>query len=85
MNTNDVRNMEKTQWVFWAAALPLTAIVIIVSLFAAGILAWPFSRRADLFRTDEQLEVNRSKRRTSPERPRRRYYQRDVDSDDDGW
>ena len=44
MNTTDVRNMEKTQWVFWATAIPVTAVVILGSLFAAGILTWPLGR-----------------------------------------
>jgi hypothetical protein len=42
MNTNDVRNMGQSQWLFWAVALPLTTIVIVVSLFAAKIIPWPF-------------------------------------------
>lgn len=41
MNTNDIRTMDKSQWVFWAVAFPLTALVIGVSLFTAGILTWP--------------------------------------------
>jgi hypothetical protein len=41
MNTNDVRNMGQSQWLFWAVALPLTTLVIVVSLFAAGIIPWP--------------------------------------------
>ncbi|ESZ93269.1 hypothetical protein SBOR_6369 [Sclerotinia borealis F-4128] len=28
MNTNDVRNMDLTQWLFWVIAIPLTAIII---------------------------------------------------------
>ncbi|RAL66763.1 hypothetical protein DID88_007546 [Monilinia fructigena] len=28
MNTNDVRNMELTQWLFWVIAIPLTLIII---------------------------------------------------------
>lgn len=32
MNTNDVRNMEVTQWVFWVIAIPITIIIIILVL-----------------------------------------------------
>ena len=32
MNTNDVRNMELTQWVFWAVALPLMFVIICLCL-----------------------------------------------------
>ena len=38
MNTADVRGMASGQWVFWVAGLPLTAIVILVSLLWAGEL-----------------------------------------------
>ena len=32
MNTRDVRNMSVNQWVFWAVALPVTFIIIILAL-----------------------------------------------------
>jgi CorA-like Mg2+ transporter protein len=32
MNTNDVRNMRLKQWIFWAVALPLIFIIIILIL-----------------------------------------------------
>ncbi|TGO45808.1 hypothetical protein BOTNAR_0637g00020 [Botryotinia narcissicola] len=32
MNTNDVRNMEVTQWVFWVIAIPITIIIIVLVL-----------------------------------------------------
>jgi len=35
--------MERGQWVFWAVAVPVTAIVIAGSLFGAGVL--PFRRQ----------------------------------------
>jgi NhaP-type Na+/H+ or K+/H+ antiporter len=65
MNTADVRNMDKTQWVFWATALPLTVVVIVVSLFAAGILMQPFGRGADLPLTGntERTRKRRNRRR----------------------
>lgn len=33
MNTNDIRNMDQRQWVFWVSAIPLTIIVIALALF----------------------------------------------------
>ena len=38
MNVNDIRNMDQKQWVFWATALPLTAIIITLCLIWAGEL-----------------------------------------------
>ncbi|EDN99944.1 hypothetical protein SS1G_02802 [Sclerotinia sclerotiorum 1980 UF-70] len=32
MNTNDVRNMDLTQWIFWVIAIPLTIIIIALVL-----------------------------------------------------
>jgi Mg2+ and Co2+ transporter CorA len=36
MNTYDVRNMSTKQWVFWATAIPLMVIIILVCLIWAG-------------------------------------------------
>ncbi|KAL8757990.1 MAG: hypothetical protein Q9184_004061 [Pyrenodesmia sp. 2 TL-2023] len=33
MNTKDIRNMDKSQWVFWVSAIPMTIIVIGLALF----------------------------------------------------
>ena len=57
MNTYDVRNMNETQWLFWAIALPLTAVVITVSLFAAGIIAWPFRKGVESPFTSDETRV----------------------------
>jgi hypothetical protein len=38
MNVNDVRNMELNQWVFWAIAIPLAVIIIVLCLIWAGEL-----------------------------------------------
>ncbi|KAL1643156.1 hypothetical protein SLS58_005125 [Diplodia intermedia] len=42
MNTADLRDMPHRQWVFWAAALPLTALIVLLGLLGAGELgnAW---------------------------------------------
>lgn len=36
MNTNDIRNMEDGQWIFWVAALPLLVLVIGLCLAWTG-------------------------------------------------
>jgi len=33
MNTQDVRNQTNSQWIFWATALPLTLVVVLVSMY----------------------------------------------------
>src|SRR5947208_185103 len=38
MNTADIRNMGSTQWLFWAAGIPLTVIIILMALLWAGEL-----------------------------------------------
>ncbi|PYI02686.1 hypothetical protein BO78DRAFT_472434 [Aspergillus sclerotiicarbonarius CBS 121057] len=40
MNTSDIRNMDSKQWVFWAAAVPITLLIIILVRLWAGP-AWP--------------------------------------------
>ncbi|CAN8106544.1 unnamed protein product [Discula destructiva] len=40
INTSDVRNMEQSQWAFWAAVVPVTVVVVTASLFGAGVLSW---------------------------------------------
>jgi hypothetical protein len=41
INTQDIRNLESTQWIFWTVAMPLTTLVVITSLLFAGILPPP--------------------------------------------
>lgn len=38
MNTSDIRNMELGQWVYWAAAVPITILVIVIGLWWMGEL-----------------------------------------------
>jgi hypothetical protein len=38
MNTRDVRNLRYGQWIYWIAALPLTVVVLVGSLWWAGEL-----------------------------------------------
>jgi Mg2+ and Co2+ transporter CorA len=56
MNVEDVRSMENGQWVFWAVAIPVTAIVIIGSLFGAGVIP---------FRGKQSVALPRGPRRLS--------------------
>lgn len=36
MNTADIRELKVTQWVYWVAAIPMTALFIIFILYALG-------------------------------------------------
>ncbi|KAJ5517975.1 Nucleic acid-binding OB-fold [Penicillium expansum] len=38
MNTSDIRDIESGQWIYWAVAIPLTVIVMALTLFWAGEL-----------------------------------------------
>ncbi|USP74004.1 hypothetical protein yc1106_01278 [Curvularia clavata] len=40
MNIKDIRDMNNGQWVLWAVAIPVTAVVVIGSLFSAGALSY---------------------------------------------
>lgn len=33
MNTHDIRNQTNSHWIFWATALPLTSVVVLVSIY----------------------------------------------------
>lgn len=35
MNTADIRNLEQTQWIFWSAAVPVTAVVVGIAVLLA--------------------------------------------------
>lgn len=37
MNTSDVRQMQSTQWSFWASAIPFTLIVIALALYCVDV------------------------------------------------
>jgi hypothetical protein len=36
MNTFDVRNMGSSQWIFWAAGVPFTVLILVILLIATG-------------------------------------------------
>ena len=38
MNTTDVRDMERSQWLYWAVAVPVTAAVVFLGLLWTGEL-----------------------------------------------
>ena len=38
MNTVDIRDMEQGQWAYWAAAIPVTVLVIFLGLLFTGEL-----------------------------------------------
>jgi hypothetical protein len=37
MNTSDVRDMELTQWVFWASAIIFTIIVVLITVYFVDV------------------------------------------------
>lgn len=49
MNTNDIRNMDFNQWLYWAVALPVTVIIIVAGLWWMDELGnatdWVMGRR----------------------------------------
>jgi hypothetical protein len=94
MNTYDIRNMGQSQWLFWATALPLTTIVIVVSLIAAGIIPWTFVRkdRAALVKAQaevSEVRIGRPFTRTRNTRDVRIHYprrhSRRYSDDSGGW
>ena len=38
MNTIDIRDMEQGQWAYWASAIPVTIVVIMIGLWLTGEL-----------------------------------------------
>jgi hypothetical protein len=42
MNTNDFRDMEQGQWLYWATAIPVTVTVVLLGLFWTGELGNAF-------------------------------------------
>ena len=50
MNTSDIRNMDLGQWAYWASAIPVTLLVILIGLWWMGELGnmfdwiWPRNR-----------------------------------------
>lgn len=47
INTKDVRDMDLSQWAYWATAIPVTAVVVFFGLLWTGelgnIIRWVFS------------------------------------------
>lgn len=61
MNTRDVRDMEHSQWAYWAAAIPVTSLVIILGLLWTGEMSnfvrWARSLRPSV-RQPSRVVVN---------------------------
>ncbi|KAK4210124.1 hypothetical protein QBC37DRAFT_449032 [Rhypophila decipiens] len=54
MNTNDIRDMDRGQWTFWAIGSPLTVVVVLGAwLVASRGLEWSNSRQARRLRNAE--------------------------------
>ncbi|KAF9879715.1 hypothetical protein CkaCkLH20_02526 [Colletotrichum karsti] len=55
MNTSDIRDMEAGQWLYWATAIPVTILIIMVGLWWMGELAHLFNWVTGKFRGDEEF------------------------------
>lgn len=55
MNTADVRDMELTQWAFWAAAIPTGILVILAALWMVGAYGELAAWLGKKFRADDGL------------------------------
>ncbi|KHN95339.1 Mg2+ transporter protein, CorA-like/Zinc transport protein ZntB [Metarhizium album ARSEF 1941] len=49
MNTNDIRDMNSGQWLYWAVAIPVTLLIIVIGLWWMGelgnVVKWPSGRQ----------------------------------------
>ncbi|KFG86985.1 putative Mg2+ transporter [Metarhizium anisopliae] len=49
MNTNDIRDMDSGQWLYWAVAIPVTLLIIVIGLWWMGelgsVLEWLSGRQ----------------------------------------
>ncbi|KJK78621.1 hypothetical protein H634G_05996 [Metarhizium anisopliae BRIP 53293] len=49
MNTNDIRDMDSGQWLYWAVAIPVTLLIIVIGLWWMGelgsVLGWLSGRQ----------------------------------------
>jgi len=60
MNTRDIRALEESQWVFWAAAMPLTCVVVALSLWigyrgeSLSLRLWQIKRELLLARSHRE-------------------------------
>ncbi|PQE19750.1 mg2+ transporter protein [Rutstroemia sp. NJR-2017a WRK4] len=83
MNTNDVRNMDFGQWIYWAVAIPVTVVVICLGLLWTGelgnILEWILSFQAGQRRFANETTRSDERTRRIPERILRRV------RDDEEW
>ena len=59
MNTHDVRNMSVNQWVFWAVAVPVMFIIIILSLIWTNELDNFWNGFVNLWRRGRRLGTGR--------------------------
>ncbi|KAI8279225.1 hypothetical protein K4K56_012772 [Colletotrichum sp. SAR 10_98] len=55
MNTSDIRDMEAGQWLYWASAIPVTILVIVLGLWWMGELGHLFNWMANKFRREENF------------------------------
>lgn len=55
MNTSDIRDMEAGQWLYWASAIPVTILVIVLGLWWMGELGYLFNWMANKFRREDNF------------------------------
>ncbi|KAL3306236.1 mg2+ transporter [Colletotrichum asianum] len=55
MNTSDIRDMEAGQWLYWASAIPVTILVIVLGLWWMGELGHLFNWMANKFRREDNF------------------------------
>ncbi|KAJ0319397.1 hypothetical protein Brms1b_003825 [Colletotrichum noveboracense] len=55
MNTSDIRDMKAGQWLYWASAIPVTILVIVLGLWWMGELGHLFNWMANKFRREDNF------------------------------
>ena len=92
MNTYDIRNMGTSQWIFWAAAIPVTIIVVGLAVVAvlkidAARGLWAKIVERDGSRRVEEEEADYHRRVEKEEeylrRVRREEYRRRIEEEEE--
>lgn len=58
MNSSDIRDMEAGQWLYWATAIPVTILVIVLGLWWMGEMGHLFNWIATKLRGDDGFGSN---------------------------
>lgn len=61
MNTADVRNMEQSQWLYWAVSLPITVALMAIGLWMTGdlrqLFKWVKRKMSALFPNGKKMKL----------------------------